>query len=291
AVLGVERALRPEFVVGLSATWRRTRDLLEERLLVRDALTGEVFTAESSDWVPSGRLTGVLPDGTLYDVPVWDLRPSLARTGGTLLVNGDRRQDDLGLALSWHKRLSNRWMSRGHVSWHDADQRLGSAFRLFDDPTNTVGSGDDEGFPVTTAADSGRPHERLRFQGSSWSFHASGLVELPWQLRLGAALNGREGSPLPWYRQAARERAGLARVQLTGPAAFRTSDLVTLDARLERWVRIGGAELTLSLEAFNLLGEDDVLQRELDLGATRGGSVDEALAPRTFQLGVRIGRW
>ncbi|HYH47462.1 MAG TPA: hypothetical protein VEG34_17410, partial [Thermoanaerobaculia bacterium] len=291
AVLGVERALRPEFMVGLSATWRRTRHLLEERLLVRDSLTGEVFAAESSDWVPAGRLTGVLPDGSLYDVPVWDLRPGLARTGGTFLVNGDRQQDDLGLSLSWHKRLSHGWMSRGHVSWHDADQRLGSAFRLFDDPTNTVGSGDDEGFPVTAAADSGRPHERPRFQGARWSFHANGLVELPWQLRLGAALNGREGSPLPWYRQAARERAGLARVQLTGPAAFRASDLVTLDARLERWVRIGGTELTLSLEAFNLLGEGDVLQRELDLGATRVGSVDEALAPRTFQLGVRIGRW
>jgi Ca-activated chloride channel homolog len=79
AVLGVERALWPEFVVGLSATWRQTRHLLEERLLVRDDLTGEVFTATASDWVPAGRLTGVLPDGTPYDVPVWDLRPGLAR--------------------------------------------------------------------------------------------------------------------------------------------------------------------------------------------------------------------
>ena len=290
AVLGVERALRPELVIGLSATWRRTRDLLEERLLVRDVLTGEVFTATAGDWVPAGRLTGALPDGTPYDVPVWDLRPGLAWTGGTLLVNGDRRQDDLGLSLSWQKRLSNRWMSRGHLTWHDADQRLGREFRLFDDPTNTVGSGDDEGFPLT-ASGSGRPHERPRFQGTRWSFHAEGLVELPWQVRLGAALNGQEGSPLPWYRQAARERAGLARVQLSDPGAFRASDLVTLDARLERWIRIGGAELTLSLEAFNLLGESGALQRELDLGTARDGSVDEALAPRTFRLGVQIGRW
>jgi Ca-activated chloride channel family protein len=290
AVLGVERALRPEFVVGVSATWRRTSHLLDERLRVRDVLTGELFTATISDWMPAGHLTGSLPDGTPYDAEVWDLRPGLAWTGTTLLVNGDRRQDDLGLSLSWHKRLSNRWMSRGHLSWHDADQRLGSAFRLFDDPTNTAGSGDDEGFPVTAAGLS-RPHEQPRFQGPRWSFHASGLVELPWQLRLGAVLNGREGSPLPWYRQVARERAGLARVQLADPAAFRTSDLVTLDTRLERWVRVGGAELTLSLEVFNLLDKVDVLHRELDLGTTRGGATDETLTPRTFQLGVRIGRW
>ncbi|HWM91267.1 MAG TPA: marine proteobacterial sortase target protein [Thermoanaerobaculia bacterium] len=288
AVLGIEHALWPELLIGLRATWRQTRHLLEERLLVRDASTGEVFAATASDWLPTGRLTGVLPDGAPYDVAVWDLRDDLSWTGGTLLVNGDRRQDDLGLSLTWNKRLSQGWMTRGHVSWHDGDQRLGSEFRLFDDPTNTVGGLDDEGFPVT-GADSSRPHERLRFQGSHWSFHASGLVELPWQFRLAGALNGREGSPLPWFRQVARERSGPVRVQLTDrPDAFRTSDIVTFDLRLDREIMLSDTGFTLSLEAFNLFGERNVLHRELDLGVGRGGAADEVLAPRTLRLGVHL---
>ncbi|HEX3127647.1 MAG TPA: marine proteobacterial sortase target protein, partial [Thermoanaerobaculia bacterium] len=40
AVLGVEHAIRPELLVGLRATWRRTGNLLDERRLVRDTATG-----------------------------------------------------------------------------------------------------------------------------------------------------------------------------------------------------------------------------------------------------------
>jgi Ca-activated chloride channel family protein len=288
ALLGLEHALRPEFVVGLQATWRRTGHLLEERLLVRDSATGEVLVATAGDWVPAGRLTGVLPDGTPYDVPFWDLRPGLASTGGTLLVDGDRRQDDLGLSLTWHKRLSHRWMSRGHVSWHDGDRRLGSAFRRFDDPTNTAGGGDDEGRPMAEGT-SGRPHEETLYLGSRWSIYASGLVQLPFGVNLSAALTGRQGSPLPWSRQVVRERAGIARVQLTGrPDAFRASDLFTADVRLEKEVVLGDAALALNLEVFNLLDEDVALRRELDLGLGRGGLVDRKLAPRTFRLGVSL---
>lgn len=288
AALGIEHALRPDFVLGLRATWRRTRDILEERLLVREGAGGKAFAATAGDWIPAGRLTGVLPDGTPYDVPFYDLRPGLSWTGGTLLVNGDRQRDDLGLTFHWEKRLSYRWMSRGHLTWQDGEQRLGPAFRRFDDPTNTLGSGDDEGLPVA-APWSGRPHEEPRFLSARWALHVNGLVQLPWDLRLSAALNARQGDPLPYYRQAARERSGLAAVQLTGRAdALRGDDLVTLDTRLDKSVFAGDTEITLSLEAFNLTGADTVRQRELDLGLDRGGFADETIAPRTFRLGLRV---
>ncbi|HEY4573833.1 MAG TPA: hypothetical protein VIJ26_07725, partial [Thermoanaerobaculia bacterium] len=269
AALGVQRLLSTNFQIGLRATWRRTRDLLEERLLVRDTATGEVFAATAGDWVPARRLTGILPDGTAYDVPVWDLRPGLLATGGTLLTNGDRRQESLSLSFLWLKRLADRWMTQGHVTWGEADQRLGASFRRFDDPTNTLGSGDDEGQPVAEIA-SGRPHEIPSFQASRWWFHALGFVELRDGLSLSAALNGRQGQPLPYYRQVARERAGLVLVQLTGrPDALRTDDLLTLDARLAKEIQIDDAAFTLSLEAANLLNAGTVLARELDLGTGR----------------------
>jgi Ca-activated chloride channel family protein len=290
AVLGVDYAVAPEFVVGLRATWRRTHRLLEERLLVRNAATGEVFAATAGDWVAAGRLTGTLPDGSGYDAPLWDLRPGLSWTGGRLLANGDRERDDLALSLHWEKRLSWRWSSRGHFTWHGGEQRLGREFRRFDDPTNTLGAGDDEGVPIGEI-ESGRPHERPAFLSARWSFHASGLVELPRGFGLAAAVNGRDGFPLPYYRRIARPGAGIAPVQLTArPDAFRTEDVVTLDGRVDKRFEIGETGLTLSLEGFNLLDEDTILERQLDLGVTRGGLADDVLAPRTLRLGAAL-KW
>ncbi len=291
AVLGGERAFRPYLLVGVQATFRRTQGLLEERRLVRDlsgATSGEVFAATTADWVPAGRLTGSLPDGTLYDVPVFDLRPGLVWTGGTLLTNGDRRRDDLGFSLYWEKRLVDRWMSRGHVTWQDGDQRLGRDFRRFDDPTNTLGGEDDEGFPVT-AADPLRPYGETHYFGTGWSFSLSGLRQLGGGFAVAATVNGRQGSPLPWYRLAARDRAGVVPVQLTErPDSERGPDLVTVDTRIENELTFGDFGLTLSLEAYNVLGRRTVSERELDLGVTRGGAMEDRLAPRTLRLGARL---
>ncbi len=286
--LGAQSLVTPSFQIGLRAIWRRTGDLLEERLLVRNLATQEVFLATAGDWVPVHRLTGALPDGTAYDVPVWDLRPGLLWTGGTRLVNGDRRQEVLGLTFTWQKRLGDGWMTQGHLTWQDGHQRLGPAFRRFDDPTNTLGGGDDEGQPVAEI-DSGHPHELPGFLASRWSFHALGFVVLRDGLNLSAAVSARQGQPLPYYRQVARERAGLALVQLTDrPDSLRTETLFTLDARLEKEIQVDDVNLTLSLEAANLLNARTVLARELDLGTGRAARGDETLASRTLRLQVRM---
>lgn len=290
AVLGAEAELTDTFQVGLRAVWRRTRDLLEERLLVRDLATGEVFAAASGDWIPAARLTGSLPDGTPYDVPVWDLRPGLLWTGGSLLTNGDRRRDDLGIELTWEKRFSGEWRLDGNVLWRDGDYSLGPDFRRFDDPTNLLGGGDDEGEPVAETA-SGRPYETPRFEAARWSFETNGLVRLgQGRYVLLATVKGRQGQPLPYFRQVVRERAGAASVQVTDrPDSFRTDDLFTVDAALERHVWVGkDVSFSFALQALNLLDERTVLERELDLGTSRAGFADEALPSRTLRVEVRF---
>jgi Ca-activated chloride channel family protein len=288
AVLGVERAVRSYFVVGLQATWRRTSDILEERLLVRDRATGGTRLATAADWERAGTLTGALPDGTSYAAPFFDLRPGLTPAGGRLLTNGDRRQDSLGLSLTWEKRLADGWMTRGHLTWQDWTWQTGPDFQRYDDPTDILGSGDDDGDRVAPAVD-GLPHDPARFLGGGWSFAASGLVELPGHFDLAASVNGRQGAPLPYYRRAARDRAGIADVQLTESAdSFRSRDLVTVDARLGRdfaWRDLG---ISLGLEVANLFDEGAVTARQLDLGVTRGGRADELVPPRTLRLGVRL---
>ncbi|HSN88339.1 MAG TPA: hypothetical protein VL025_16380, partial [Thermoanaerobaculia bacterium] len=288
-LLGGEYALRPDVLLGLQATWRRTTDVLEERLLVRDA-SGRIFAATAGDWVPAGRVTGSLPDGPLYDVPYFDLRPGLSRTGGTLLENGGRERDFWSLALTWQKRLQGGWSTRGHVTWSDWTWNPGSGSARHDDPTRTLGEGDRDGEPVALPASApDRPYASDRFIAGRWSFHGEGLVRLPGDFYAGFAVNGREGYPLAWYRQVARERAGIARVQLADSIdARRADDLLTVDLRLERELYLGEFDLTVGVDVFNLLDEDTALWRETDLGVTRAGAVDETVGARTVRAGVRV---
>ena len=279
--LNVEHALLPEFVIGFQGTWRRTEKVLEERLLVRDE-DGKVFVATAADWIP---LTG----------EVFDLRPGLAWTGGTLLTNGARSQDYLGFSLVWNKRLANLWMTQGHVTWSDWTWRVGPGFERYDDPTRALGGGDRDGDPVAVAVPGSaldRPYAAGRFIASRWSFHWDGFYQffpdLITGFNAGLAVNGREGYPASWYRQVVRERAGLARVPVADLGSSRTDDVITVDARLEKEVSFNDFGLTVGLDVFNLLNEDAALWHETDLGTSRAGLANEAVAPRTYRLGLRV---
>jgi Ca-activated chloride channel family protein len=279
ALLELEYALRYDIALGLQGTWRRTSDVLEERWLVRDAATGAVFAATSDDWLRAGRV-----DGSDW----YDLRPGLDWTGRRLLANGDRRRDTFDLAAFWRKRMSERWMTRGHVAWHDWAWQTGPESTRFDDPTPALGGGDAAGQRVLVPfGDTVLPHEPARFLGSRWSFHAAGTVVLPRGISLSLAVDGREGTPLLWYRQVLRERAGLVRVPVSGPAP-RTADLVTADFLLAKEINWSDLGLTLGLDVFNLLDTGTVAERELDLGASRAAQPARLVAPRTWQLGVRV---
>lgn len=279
AVLEAEYSVLPEMLVSLAATWRRTSDVLEERWLVRESENGEILTATAADWVRGGSVGGV---------DWYDLRPGLEWTGGRLLANGDRRRDTFDLALSWHKRLANRWMSRGHVAWHDWTWRTGPESTRFDDPTPALGGGDLNGQRLLLpAGDSVLPHEPARFLGSRWSFHLAGGIGLPRGVFLSLAVDGREGVPLTGYRQVLRERAGLVRVPIAGKD-LRTSDLITADLNLSKDIYLGDFAIIPSLDIFNLLDTGTVAERQTDLGTSRTGQPLRVLAPRTFRLGVRV---
>ncbi len=280
ALLALERRLgwgSRGLVIGLTLSHRRSHDLLERRTLVRET-TGAIRQAVAEDWLPEDPSTGA-----------FDLSPDLELLPSGRWVNGDRRRETRSASLTLRGPVEKRWRIRGHLSWSDGHWRLGPEFRRFDDPTDAAGSGDDGGRVVELGARDDLGTTELA-AGSRWSFHWSAGVELPWNLDLGLALAGREGHPQPYFRRVAREAAGIARVQLTDPAdSVRAPDVVTFDARLARGITLGDFSLTLALEAFNLLGADDVLRRALDLGVGRGAAVDETVTPRVWRLGIRLG--
>jgi hypothetical protein len=300
--LAVERELGRNLTVVLDLVERRVSEILEARPLVVDTLGG-VRVATAGDYVPDGPVVGQLPGGEAFSVPVYRLRPGLAFTGGSLLANGDREQSYRSIALSVDKRLSRSWLLRGSVAWNDWSWRLGREFRSFDDPTNTaplfgdlatIDPADDDGAPVLY--DDRLPgDEKGRFLNSRWAFDVFVLYQVAhgrkWGFDVAASLHGREGYPVPYSVTVLGTDNVLRAVEVTPPAGIsRLENLYALDLRLEKELALGRGPLraTLSLDAFNLLDDASVLERERQLNGPQAGQERELQSPRIFRLGVRL---
>jgi hypothetical protein len=316
AVLGVEHALAPNFVVGLDATWRNTHDVLEARTFIIDAEGTKRVVNAATDFQPgfdtdgdglgdtsqlcsNGSTRPHLPDGTPWCADFFAFAPGIGLAGGNFLTNGDREVEYLGAALTATKRLSNRWMARGYVSYGDAEWSVPASFLRFDDPTDesqgaggaAVADTDGELF-VTQSAASG-PFTDVLIQ-SSWSANVNGMYQVmpdrPWGFNVAANLFAREGYPLP-YEYTSPTIDGLTRTAaLTDEVdAFRTDDIYVLDLRLEKDMAFtDNLSGIVSLDAFNVTNDNSVLQRDRSLHTATANYVNQTLSPRIYRLGFRL---
>lgn len=294
---GLEHALRGDLAVGVTLTWRNIRDIPESRLLVVDA-SGQTRQATRDDWELVDTITETLPDGrTSRPVDIYDLKEGIEPTGGSFITNGDREQSYLGATLSFTKRLANRWSMRGHATFADWEWDIGPEYRRYDDPTDVLT--DDYGYPDSEEVYSERSggNKADVFVGGRWSFNLSGLYQVaperPWGFNLGGSVDGREGYINPPF---ARERsaAGNRNVQLADIDEFRHDDVMVVSAHADKDFTFGDVRFNLSLDGFNLTGEDVVLQRQRNARTSLGDTnplfyyPTEALSPRVFRAGITV---
>jgi hypothetical protein len=302
-VVGVEHALLPEFVIGLTATWRNESDILEAERLVfdGDAFSGANITQPgrqhtASDYVVSATLTGTLPSGEAYAVPIYGLRPGVSSRGGTILTNGDREREYLGVSFVANKRLSNNWMMRGNVTWNDWEWKVPTS-ELDGDFTPPFGGGFD-GDRVLTCSGTGSGSKAGVCISSAWSYSVSGMYQVmpdrAWGFNVAASLNGREGYANPyWIRNsflAASNNTGATRfVSIPGkPDDYSNDDIHILDLRVEKEFKFDRVGLTLGADVFNVMNEGTVLQRQIRLGLATSDHVQEVVSPRIFRLGAKL---
>jgi hypothetical protein len=321
-LFSVEHALLPEFVVGLNLTYRHMTDLLEAERLVfdcadggqtcgfdQDRILGTGRVHRRSDYVlvetptGSGATARLLPDGTPYTVQQWHLRPGVMSRGGTHLENGDREQEYMGGSLTFNKRLANRWMMRGNVSYSDWEWSSVPQSEL-EDPVRALGGGF-EGDPVMQGSGLGSGAKGAVYINSQWSYSVNGLYQVapdaPWGFNFAGSLTGREGYPLPYFeRFDPGVRAGIpgfSRVQVVPNDEYRLDDIHILDLRLEKEFTFSDFGLTLGVDVFNALNDGTVLQRNhrLRVGpsavnplAPASDFVTEVTSPRIFRLGARL---
>ncbi len=298
-LLGVEHAFLPELVVGLNLNARRLTHMLETERLVFD--TDDPFAAgfldsvgrvhRRSDYVKQ-TTTAVAPDGRTYTVHYWELRPGVSTRNGFRLENGDREQEFLGASLTFNKRLSNRWMMRGNVSWQDWTWKIPDGEN--EDPTDGIAGGVVDGTEVLQGSGN-------VFINGGWSYSLNGMYQIaydyPWGFNVAANLTGRQGYPLRYVNRVNRATisdsagSGIDIPVQADPDAFRHPDIHVVDLRLEKEINfyVSEFELTLSVDVFNAFNESYVLQRQGVLARNNSDHVLEILSPRVYRFGVRLG--
>jgi hypothetical protein len=301
-VLGADYELLPEFVVGLSYTHRTYKD--------------DVWTHNSgitsADFVPctpaSGRancenratgfggtlnngiISGTTPDGRPYSVPVYTLR-----TGATIGPNLEENRPDFettfdGVDLSFQKRLSNRWMVRGNVSWNDWNYDTGNNGCF--DPTHFLTTslddicGDDT---MIQAVGTGSGAKGNVFINSTWQANIGGLYELPLGFNIAANIFAREGYPfINWYQFNPGDGLGARNVIIGSIDGRRHDDVINVDMRLEKIVNLQPLQISLSMDVFNIFNDGTVLQRQGRVNIASYNQITETQSPRIVRGGVRV---
>jgi hypothetical protein len=293
ATLSLQHALPGN--VGVSATfiYRETKDYLDKRPFVFDE-NGDVRLVSASDYVSDGSEQFVLPDGRVVEVPQYALRDGVSFTGGSLLTNGDRKIDYWGVNLGIEKPMANHWSLRGSFTYGDAKMKVGSEFKSWDDPTDVISLG--YGFwgdSNDIYLDESYGTHRLALLNNRWSFNLSGIFQVapesPWGFNVGASVAGREGYPFV----PAASRSVHATQVASKLDAFRFNDLYTVDARVDKEFKIGELSLTASIDGFNLLNAQTVLERNPRAPSTVDDLPDSyqvvsRLSPRVFRWGLTL---
>ena len=114
-------------------------------------------------------------------------------------------------------------------------------------------------------------------------------MQFPWQMTLGANLTGREGYPVPYYYRLSPKRILVQDIGTT-----RNPNMMEVDLRLAKVVKVGPVGLEVAAEGFNLTNNRTVLQRNnrlyrsLNKPNAKGNAIEEVMSPRIFRLAAKL---
>ncbi|MGZ5441740.1 MAG: carboxypeptidase regulatory-like domain-containing protein [Thermoanaerobaculia bacterium] len=287
-ILGFERELFPDFVIGVNGTYRRLSNFTGFRY---EWNRGQNDFVSPDDYELIDHVSGTLPDGTAYaDVPVYGLSTRPIYRVITDLPGYS--QTYKGLDLSATKRMANRWMMRGSFSWNDWTQNISEEGLV--DPTRqrtATGCSNCDGGTVVSGSGAGSGAKGGIYMNAEWQYSLTGAYQIPViETSLGFSLNGRQGYPVPYvHRVYVASEAIYKQVLPTEDVdTYRLPDIHNLDLRLAKDLRFRGLGLTVSADVFNVLNENTELQRFTRLNNVRKNEITETQSPRVFRVGARF---
>lgn len=290
--LGIDHELRPNFAVGAAYNYGRSTDIHWEPW--RGNLT-------LADYTQTSTITGTLPGGASYSIPVF--APIAARVtaggNGRFLTNrDDYRQTFNGIELSANKRMSDRWMMRLATAYNNARHFFGDPRGYYGNPTRLDSSGTGgSGLPMDTLVDGGQvaPLSAGSGQGDvfingKWMFNLNGAYQLPYDMLVAGNLFGKQGTPFPWFSRVALGLDGSQNVLLDADIDSRRFDSVwNLDLRWSKTVTYHRFRGEVIADLFNVLNSNVELNRERNTQSTAFQRLNSNLSPRILRFGVRVG--
>lgn len=290
-IFGIDREIAPNFAVGVAYTYRY-RDNFVWNQFEKTQGGNDFYTSADYTLLPAP-ITGTLPDGSAYSVPNYRLKAGTAAPVFYVTTNRpDYHQTYNGVELTATKRFSNRWMMRGNVTLSDWKQHVGS--NGFVDPTGIVEGDSCSSCDGDLVASSGGIGGYIN---SRWSYSLNTAVELPFSLMAGAAIVGREGYVVPYFRRT-NNRDGIGNKQVMVSEEFgseRLPNLFNLDLRLARDFALPGSPvLNLSIDLFNVTNERTVLSRDNRMYSAAGTNnavnnwIEQLQSPRVWRVGARV---
>ena len=321
-IFGVEHELLSNLSIGVNATYRKLNDFLW-RVPEKTRGAGDFYT--SADYQLAAPVEAILPNGQTTTLQYYTLKSGVPNP--TYFVYANRpgyNQAYKGLELTATKRMSNRWMLRGNVTLQDWTQNVDANGII--DPTlqrvtgssgSASGTGGVVGGSACPACDgadvlyrsTGSGSKGSVYLNSKWAYSLTGVYQIPIvETSIGFNLNGRQGYALPYvWRQATPQGAKLLMLTGNDVTKFRNDNVTQLDLRLAKDLRLSRLGLTLSVDMFNVLNSNTILQRDVtqfngtystpsaacqaNVSACVSPSADrvsEVLSPRVFRLGARL---
>jgi len=295
-LLGFEREVFTDFVFGVTGTYRKMHDFVEQAA-EKHRGQGDFFT--SADYEQVGTVSGTVPyGGPSYSVPVYDIKDSVVDAVGLPTYYVFRNKPDYGqtykgLEITGTKRMSNRWMARGSFTWYDWTQDIGEDG--FVDPTRLRSGGlctTCDGGIVSQGSGTGSGAKGGIYINSKWATNITGAYQIPVvETSLGFNLTARQGYPTPYIHRYGASTGNKPVLVVDDIDAHRLPTLLNLDLRLAKDLRLGPVGFTVSADVFNVLNRNTELQRNVTSGAsfrTQQNRITEILSPRVFRLGARL---
>src|SRR5205823_13786352 len=132
------------------------------------------------------------------------------------------------------------------------------------DPSVTRLCGTCSGAQVLVGSGTGSGSFGGVYINSKWNYSLTGAYQIPVvEASLGFNLNGRQGYALPYVTRVNAGAEGFKFLLASNSVdTFRNPNVTDLDLRLAKDLRFNRIGLTLSVDAFNVMNSNTILQRD-----------------------------
>lgn len=263
AIVGIDHELMPNFGVQVNYIYRKY-DRFSYTPQLNQA-TSDYQPVTVTEACPTTRCPQAEYTYTYYTLPY---RLSADET----LTNDPFYRTNHSVEFVARKRISNNWMMNGSMVL----QRTKGFYPegRVHDPTN---------IPFLHGKDDNTRNAR-------WIGKLMGMYAFPGGFNVSGFLNARDGYPRAIVIRSPTRPNGLGTINVRTEDAGTTrhDPMVLLDLRAEKWFNFGRLRMAASVDLFNALNSDLVLDRQDRLDSTVFNRIDEVVVARVVRFGIRM---